>query len=72
MDVFSVQHVSTDGTPLSSDCVTVQALCAVKAGEVVLSEPLCLHGRVVRARVWCLKNDFTPHAVNLYAAQSMQ
>ena len=72
MDFFSVQRVSGDGMLVSPDCTTVQARCAVKAGEVVLSEPLCLHGQIVRARVWTLKDDFTPHAIDLYAAQSAQ
>ena len=69
MDVFGVQPISGDRNRLSGDCVTVQARCAVKAGELVLEEPLSLHGAVVRAKVWCLKDDFTPHYVDLYAAQ---
>jgi hypothetical protein len=69
MDVFSVQRVSRDGVVDASDCVTIQAQCAVRAGEVVLAERLSLHGEVIRAKVWTLKDDFTPHSISLYAAQ---
>jgi hypothetical protein len=69
MDIFGVQRISKDGDNASDECLTVHAHCAVKAGEIVLAEPLSLHGHVVRAKVWCLKDDFTPHFVDLYAAQ---
>lgn len=72
IDVFSVQRVSSDGIVALGNCVSVEALCAVKAGEAVLSEPLSLHGQVVRAKVCMLKDDYTPYAVSLYAPQSAQ
>ena len=67
MEVFGVQRISKDENRASEKCLTVQAQCAVRAGEIVLAEPLSLHGEVVRAKVWCLKEDFTPHFVDLYA-----
>ena len=70
MEVFGVQRISRDGSRTSDECLTVQAQCAVRAGEIVLAEPLALHGQVVRAKVWCLKDDLTPHFIELYAAQS--
>jgi hypothetical protein len=70
MDVFGVQPISKSGNRAPEECLTVQAQCAVRAGEIVLAEPLSLHGQVVRAKVWCLKDDFTPHFVDLYAVQS--
>lgn len=70
MEVFGVQRVSSDGKQASNECLTVQAQCAVKAGELAVGEPLSLHGQVLKAKVWCLRNDFTPHFIDLYAAQS--
>jgi hypothetical protein len=68
MNVFSVQRIALDGSADLAACVTVEAECTVKAGELVLSEPLSLHGQVVKAKVWYLKDDYTPQWVNLYAA----
>lgn len=69
MNVFGVQRIFMDGTADESKVITVEAECTVRAGELVLSEPLSLHGQVVKAKVWFLKDDFTPHSVNLYAPQ---
>lgn len=69
MDIFSVQRICADGTPDQGACVTVEAQCTVRAGEIVLSEPLSLHGQVVKAKVWYLKEDYTPQSVILYAAE---
>jgi hypothetical protein len=69
MEVFGVQRISRNGNQAADECLTVHAQCAVKAGELVLAEPLSLHGQVVKAEVWCLKDDFTPHFVDLYALQ---
>lgn len=70
IEVLGVQRVSMDTELAIDECLTVQAQCAVKAGELVLAEPLSLYGRVIRAKVWYVKDDFTPHFVDLYAAHS--
>ena len=69
MNVFSVQPAQADADNGFENCVTVEALCPVGAGEMVLSEPLALHGSVVRAKIWFLKEDYTPQSIELYAGQ---
>lgn len=72
MNVFSVQRTEARTGNGFGACVTVEALCPVGAGELVLSEPLALHGSVLRAKIWYLKADYTPQSVDLYAASESQ
>jgi hypothetical protein len=72
MNVFSVQRTDANTDKGFGDCVTVEALCPVGAGELVLSEPLALHGSVLRAKIWFLKDDYTPQSVELYSAAASQ
>jgi len=68
MELFSVQRIiGKEAEPLGR-CITVEAKCPLGAGEMVLAQPLALHGEVPLARIWYLKDDFTPESVNLYAA----
>ena len=69
MNLFSVQSIIADNENTKSGaCVTVEALCPVGAGELVLAEPLALHGSVLRAKIWYLNDDYTPRSIDLYAA----
>ncbi|PXA99475.1 hypothetical protein DMC47_03075 [Nostoc sp. 3335mG] len=71
MNVFSVQRVASDDSETLAPCVTVEARSPVQAGEAVLAERLALHGEIVRAKCWFLKEDFTPQSVQLYAANAV-
>lgn len=70
MELFSVQRIVGDQVDTLAGCITVEARCPVGAGELVLSQPLSLHGEVPLARIWYLKDDYTPQSVNLYAASA--
>ncbi|WIJ24456.1 hypothetical protein [Devosia sp. RR2S18] len=67
---YSVQACKpAEGAIELSECIQVKASCPVKAGEVALREKLALHGKQLRAKVWFLREDFTPQSVLLYAAE---
>ena len=68
LGLFSVQPVFGAG----SNCVTVEAQGPLQAGELVLSERLALFGEVARAKIWFLKDDWTPESVVLYSAAHRQ
>lgn len=72
MELYSVQRITGDAVESLASCVTVEAQCPVGAGELVLSQPLALHGDTVLARIWYLKEDYTPQSVNLYAVPTAQ
>jgi hypothetical protein len=68
LGLFSVQRIEMQQGQASS-CVTVEAKGPLQAGELVLAEPLQLSGRVVRAKIWYLRDDWTPQSVSLYSAE---
>jgi hypothetical protein len=71
LESFSVQKCIFDGIDvLAENCVHVEALSPLHAGEIALGQRLAANGPVefTRARVWKLGDDFSPTSVMLYEA----
>lgn len=70
-DHFSVQLIDVLGNE-SMDCQHVEAMSPTHAAEIALGETLSLFGspQLMRARVWRLKEDFTPVSVVLYSTDA--